>query len=91
MNDNKFYVYVYFDSRKQGSFKFGEYVFNYEPFYVGKGFGRRWRKHLIEAKNYKDTNKEKCNLIREIWSQGKEPIIIKYKENISNKEAKDFL
>ena len=37
MNDNKFYVYVYLDPRKPGSFKFGEYEFDYEPFYVGKG------------------------------------------------------
>jgi len=33
---NKYYVYVYLDSRKPGKYKYGEYEFDYEPFYVGK-------------------------------------------------------
>ncbi len=37
----KFYTYVYLDPRKPGKFVFGKYEFEYEPFYVGKGSGRR--------------------------------------------------
>lgn len=43
---NKFYVYVYLDPRKPGKYKYGEYEFDYEPFYVGKGTGRRIRNHF---------------------------------------------
>jgi hypothetical protein len=32
-----FYVYIYLDPRKPGKYVYGEYEFDYEPFYVGKG------------------------------------------------------
>jgi hypothetical protein len=38
-NDN--YVYVYVDLDRPGKFKYGNYKFDYEPFYVGKGQGGR--------------------------------------------------
>jgi len=41
--EKKFYVYVYYDPRKPGKYKYGEYEFDYEPFYVGKGsFGKSY-------------------------------------------------
>jgi hypothetical protein len=36
-----FYVYIYLDPRKPGNFKYNEYEFNHEPFYVGKGKNKR--------------------------------------------------
>lgn len=33
----EFYVYIYFDPRKSGKYKYGKYTFGYEPFYVGRG------------------------------------------------------
>ena len=64
--DNSFYVYVYIDPR------------NNEPFYVGKGRGRRYKHHLNSAKSdlhYKESNRLKINKIRKILGSGMEPII----------------
>lgn len=47
---NIFYVYVYLDPRKSGKYKYGEYDFDYEPFYVGKGCKERLYDHLWEIK-----------------------------------------
>ncbi|MHA2023540.1 MAG: LEM-3-like GIY-YIG domain-containing protein, partial [Candidatus Thorarchaeota archaeon] len=67
--ENRFYVYVYLDTRKPGKFVYGEWKFNYLPFYVGKGTGRRVRCHLIEANktnNVTGLNRYKLRLIRKI-------------------------
>ena len=80
---NQFYVYVYLDPRKPGKFKYGKYEFGYEPFYVGKGYNQRFKIHLKESKLNKDPNKLKVNKIRKIRKDtNKDPIIIKYKENL---------
>lgn len=89
-NERRFYIYLYLDSRKPGAFKYGPYEFDYEPFYVGKGFGRRITSHLTEAKNnFIEGNQLKLNVIRKIWGLGLEPIIVKYKENLTEDEAFD--
>ena len=41
-----FYVYVLLDPRKPGNIKYGEYLFEFEPFYVGLGKGNRWKSHF---------------------------------------------
>jgi len=40
-NARKFYVYVFLDPRKPGRFAYGDQEFTHEPFYVGKGSGKR--------------------------------------------------
>ncbi len=37
-----YYTYIYLDPRKSGHYKYLGVVFDYEPFYVGKGSSVRW-------------------------------------------------
>ena len=85
---NHFYTYIYLDPRKKGPFTYGEYVFEYEPFYVGKGSYEQYKYHLTEKCQHCDPNTfkvRKINKIRKITND--EPIIVKYKENIIEEEA----
>jgi hypothetical protein len=56
---NNFYTYIYLDPRKPGNFKYGKYEFNYEPFYVGKGYNERCYIHLKCKDDYFKTRKIK--------------------------------
>ena len=69
-----FYVYVYLDPRKPGKFVYGEYEFDYEPFYAGKGHGKRTlyftRKHNGHLNNkLKTTRPEIVYLINTITEE----------------------
>lgn len=81
------YIYVYLDSRKKGSYSYGEYHFEYEPFYVGKGIGDRYLSHLKIANG---SRKGKNNLIvtkiKSILNDGFEPIIIKIIEDLTKED-----
>ncbi len=78
-----FYVYVYCDTRKPGSFIYGDLKFDYEPFYVGKGKGMRMYSHLF----LKEKNNFKNRKIQKILNEDLEPLILKIKENLSENEA----
>ena len=84
--EEKYYVYVYLDTRKKGDFKYGEYHFDYEPFYVGKGKGRRYKRHLNKS-NYNKTRTHKSNRIKFLIENGYEIKIIKVEENISENKS----
>jgi hypothetical protein len=47
------YIYVYCDPRKPGRYQYGDLEFSYEPFYVGRGSGDRWKPqaHLGKSDN----------------------------------------
>ena len=77
-----FYVYIYFDPRVEDSFIYSDLSFNYEPFYIGKGKGNRLYSHLKQTGRTLKTNK-----INSIRNKGFEPIVLKYKENLSEEEA----
>ena len=77
----EYYVYIYLDPRKKGIYQYDEFVFDYEPFYVGKGNGKRYLKHLLETK-LNTSNLFKFRVINKIRKIGLEPIIIKIKEKL---------
>lgn len=77
----KFYVYVYLDPRKPGKYVYGEYKFDYEPFYVGKGSNDR--SHRIHSHYGKYTQYK----INKIEKSGFIPIIIKQYNLISENDA----
>lgn len=98
IEENKFYVYIYLDSRKPGKYIYGDYSFDYEPFYVGKGCGDRIKGHLWEAssvlknkftkKTKPNLNWSKINKILKIYKEtGKWPVIKKIINNINEDEA----
>jgi len=80
-----FYVYALLDPRKQGDYVYGEYRFNYEPFYIGKGKGDRCFQHFRYYRLKK--NSPTCNKIKKIKAAGTNPIAIKIKENLSEEVA----
>ena len=88
-NPNRFYVYIYFDPRKPGKYKYGKYEFDYEPFYVGKGTSYRLNNHIYEALSNKNIwkNERKCKRILEIISNKSYPIIRKIIVNLSEYNA----
>lgn len=91
MNNEKiYYNYVYLDPRKPGKYIYDDYVFDYEPFYVGKGKNERKHEHveyILSHDNFKNTCKN--NIIKAILSVNLEPIIIEYYSNLTEQEAFD--
>ena len=70
-----FYNYVYLDLSKPGKFLYDGMEFSFEPFYVGKGFGNRWKKmcgrnRWLKHKLDKLKNKWKLNDLVSIFNVG---------------------
>lgn len=86
-NNRVFYVYTYLDPRKPGNYIYGDYKFDYEPFYVGKGSNSRSNCHLNKNKDNSHFDRKIKKIQRECCS---DPIIIKYKEQLLENEAFDF-
>ena len=83
----QFYTYVLLDPRKPGTYRYGRWKFDYEPFYVGKGKGGRAFDHLREFDVERSPNKHKKNKIRAIFNAGLEPIIKIQKHDIDEATA----
>lgn len=85
---NKYYVYIYLDPRKPGNYQYGEYSFDYEPFYVGKGYYKRMLSHLNRAKN-KNVRKitPTISKIRKLLKLNLVPIIKIVTENLIEQES----
>lgn len=81
---NQCYVYIYLDPRRPGKYIYDNFIFEYEPFYVGKGTGYRYRYHLWNMRS----NKLCLNKIKKIKTElAIEPIILKLKQNLNKEEA----
>lgn len=76
-HDTDYYVYIYFDPEKPGNYVYGNYTFNYEPIYVGKGINCRYKVHMAEARRAKHKNRFHARLIN-MDNRGVSPIITKY-------------
>lgn len=91
MNTNTHYVYIYCDPRKKGIFQYDgiDFIFNYEPFYVGEGTGYRFRRHITNYEIEWNYNKIKNGKIEKILNDGFDLLkyVVFYKENISKEEA----
>lgn len=91
---NDFYVYVLLDPRKPGDYQYGPLHFKHEPFYVGKGKGRRDISHFrpgnidADSKRYKNT--KKTNKIRKIVEAGFYPAPVRIKSNVDEVTAFRF-
>lgn len=86
-----YYIYVYLDTRKKGSYSFGDFHFEYEPFYIGKGVNERYLTHLRVANG---SRKGKNNLIvskiKSILNVGFEPTIIKIIEGLTKENYDSY-
>lgn len=90
-----FYVYAYLDIRKPGHFKYGDFLFDFEPFYIGKGHKSRLYGHLKCAKRFRQGNTKKrirnTYLLHKIINiqdeTNQNPIVIKIKENLDETQA----
>jgi hypothetical protein len=78
----EYYVYAYLDPEKMGLFEYGEFSFGYEPFYIGKGKGKRCYSGLKDKKN-----KIKKSKIEKIYLNHQEPLIVKIKSGLNEAEA----
>lgn len=85
LKENKYYVYAYLDPSEKGEFNFEDLVFEYKPFYIGKGSGRRFKDHLKNISLQKNTHKN--NKIKKILSEGKEPIILFIYKDLTQEES----
>jgi hypothetical protein len=81
-----FYTYIYIDPRKQQFILNDGTILPGQPFYIGKGNGGRAYCHLKETKS-RNKNYLKFNKIERIRKNNIEPIVLIYKNNLSEKEA----
>lgn len=85
---DEFYIYIYSDPRVTIKDNFEMIPNNFLPLYVGKGKRDRLYHHLkYLEKGYKGYNQDLKKEIRNILSDGFEPIIIKLFENLSENDA----
>jgi group I intron endonuclease len=81
---NDFYVYALLDPRQKGPYRYGRWVFEYEPFYIGKGKGARSYDH---GKVKDVANRFKARVIAKIRKAGLEPVPCIKKSGLTEKRA----
>lgn len=91
---NEYYVYVYLNPTIKGNYKYklqnGESVFfNYKPFYVGKGKGKRFSYHY-NCCNKSDYNQAKNEYISQLKENNISPIVSILRLGLSEKESLNY-
>ena len=87
------YVYILLNPLKEGKYKYNDYIFDFEPFYIGisntKSYYIREEMHTNFVKNESTyaKNKIKNSIIKRILKNGKEPISLRIIENITREYA----
>lgn len=78
-----YYVYLLLDSSKTGKYQYGDFVFNHEPFYVGKGKGYRIKNTTKDLRS----NLFKTRKVKKLLENNIEIIKIKLFDNITEEES----
>jgi len=68
-----YYVYVYLNPLKKQKYVYGDIIFEYEPFYIGRGKNKRCYVHMNNS--LLKMKSEKNNIINEIKNNGLNPIV----------------
>lgn len=88
---NDFYVYAFLDIRKRGNYKYDDFEFECEPFYIGKGHGNRAYNHMqktLSETNNSERNNHKKNKAKKILREtSMEPTVLIYKDGLTEQEA----
>jgi group I intron endonuclease len=82
---NRFYVYALLDTSKPGNFYYDDFVFEYEPFYIGKGTDNRDYHTMFDRHNSFKKNK-----IKSLKKKNIQVLSIKVCENLNEKESFDL-
>lgn len=84
--ENKHYVYIYLDDRKPGFWRYKDFIFLFQPFYVGVGKNNRINSHLKKSKT--DRNYLKKSIISKIQKEfSRDPMRFKLYENWGEDDA----
>lgn len=83
----EFYVYALLDPRRRGPFYYGNWKFDFEPFYIGKGKSTRMYEHLRSSGKAKSS---KARAIESIRDSKREPIVITKRRGLTEKAAFDL-
>lgn len=80
-----YYIYLFLDPRKPGKYKYDNIIFDYEPFYVGKGRDKRIKQHYNPSELLR--NNLKSNKIKAIINSELKPIEFYLYEGLTESEA----
>lgn len=80
-----YFVYAFLDPTRPGDFVYGDLRFTSEPFYVGKGSGRRLQWHRYDPKSTR--NRIKWGVIERIRKAGLEYAVVNLVEGLTEDEA----
>lgn len=81
-----YYVYIYLNQTKKGNWIYENLIFDYQPFYVGKGTGKRENIHLCP--HMKKQKNIKNSIIKSIFAKtGEQPLHYRIYDCLTNEEA----